>query len=333
MDSIWINILGFLICAIAIVFSGIRLAKYGDEIAELTGWGKAWVGLILMASVTSLPELMTGLSAVVFVDAPNLAAGDVLGSCMFNLLILSFIDFRIKKPITSLVKNSHLLAGLFGIILVSIVGYAILTSASTAEILWISPFSMVITIVYIFTIWTIFKFDHNTELIESKSDIEAIEKKTKLKRAVLIYAANAALVIVAGLFLPYFGEHVAKSTGVNNTFFGTLFLAAATSLPELVVSFAAIRIGAFDMVVGNLLGSNIFNIFILALDDVFYTKGSLFANLHKENLESVIMIIIMTAIVGIGIMTKSTAKIWKLGIDSFVILLLYIFLIIALYYK
>jgi cation:H+ antiporter len=126
MNDLFVSIVGFTICSCAIIFSGIKLAKYGDAIAELTGMGKAWIGLILMASVTSLPELFTGISSVAFVNEPDLAAGDVFGSCIFNLLILSFVDARIKKPLTSLVKSNHIFTGLLGIILIAISGYAIL---------------------------------------------------------------------------------------------------------------------------------------------------------------------------------------------------------------
>ncbi|MGK2863275.1 MAG: hypothetical protein ACSLE0_15190, partial [Chitinophagaceae bacterium] len=110
MGDLILNTFGFACCAGIIIYSGTRLSVYGDKIADLTGMGKAWVGLILMASVTSLPELITGFSSVVIVNAPNLAAGDIFGSCMFNLLILSLLDARIKQPLFSMVKSSHIVA-------------------------------------------------------------------------------------------------------------------------------------------------------------------------------------------------------------------------------
>ena len=75
--ELWI---GFIICTAVIVYSGTKLSKYGDIIAEKTGLGRAWVGLVLMASVTSLPELITGISSVSFANVPDIAVGDVLGS-------------------------------------------------------------------------------------------------------------------------------------------------------------------------------------------------------------------------------------------------------------
>lgn len=94
MDNLYVNILGFITCAAVIVYSGSKLSFYGDKIANLTGMGKAWIGLILMASVTSLPELITGISSVAIVKAPNLAAGDILAVAC---LICSFFLYWMPK--------------------------------------------------------------------------------------------------------------------------------------------------------------------------------------------------------------------------------------------
>jgi cation:H+ antiporter len=121
---------------------------------------------------------------------------------------------------------------------------------------------------------------------------------------------------------------------LGNSFFGTLFIAAATSLPELVVSLAALRMGSIDMAVGNLLGSNVFNIFILGIDDVFYKEGSLFKAISSTHLLSVFFTIIMTAVVGLGLLFKPKKKqVWLLSIDTFIILLLYLALMIFLFIK
>ncbi len=333
MNNIYLYILGFICCTMVIIYSGTKLAKYGDKIADLAGWGKAWVGLILMSAVTSLPELITGISSVTFINAPDLAVGDVFGSCVFNLLILSFMDVQIKKPLTSLVKISHLFAGLFGIILIALSGFAILISNITPNLFWISPFSILLIIVYLFAVRSIYQFDNTPATINPALETHHENNKSELKKVFTAFGINALFIVAAALFLPYFGERIAAQTGLGNSFFGTVFLAASTSLPELVVSFAAIRMGAFDLSIGNLLGSNIFNIFTLALDDIFYTKGSLFANIQKDHLDSVIIVIIMTAVVGLGLMIKPTKKFWRLSFDTLTILFLYFGLMVALYFK
>jgi cation:H+ antiporter len=323
------DILGFSVCALLVIFSGIRLSHHGDRIAELTGLGKAWIGLVMMASVTSLPELISGISAVAIVNAPDLAAGDIFGSCVFNLLILSIIDARLNKPVTSLVKTGHIVAGFFGITLLALSALAIVLAQHTPVFGWVSAASIVIALVYFAAVYGMFKYEQSQTRESEATHTE--NKAAELKRSLFIYGVNALVVIAAALFLPHFGERIASNYGLSTSFFGTLFLAATTSLPELVVSFASLRLGSFDMVVGNLLGSNIFNIFILALDDAFYRAGALYANISPSHLISALAVIIMTAVVGLGIMVKSQRKVWRFGIDTLAILLIYAALMGYLY--
>lgn len=328
-SNILLQIIGFFCCAAIITYSGSKLAKYGDQIAELTGWGKAWVGLILMAAVTTLPELISGISSVAIVNAPDLAAGNVFGSCVFNLLILSIMDIQLKQPLSSLVKGGHLFAGLLGIILIAISGVALLTNQYVPDFLWFSPFSILLIIVYIIAVKAVYTFDKMNEELPI-SEMKPIDKK-KLKKTFYHYAWNAIIVISAALFLPVFGENIALASGMGETFFGTLFLAASTSLPEMVVAITAVRIQAFDLAVGNIMGSNIFNLLILAIDDIFYTEGSIFRAINIDHMLSILFVIMMAAVAGLGLMAKSTRHVWKLGIDTFIIAVLYIIMLIILY--
>ena len=335
MNNLYLNILGFAACAAVIIYSGTKLSYYGDKIADLTGMGKAWVGLILMASVTSLPELITGISAVAIVKAPDLAAGDIFGSCVFNLLILSVLDARIKKPLFSMVKSSHIVAAIFGIILLMVAGMAIYLANEIPSLLWMSSFTFILFAIYLIAVWGIFKYEHAAQIESPPSTVpHSASRSADLRKAIGGYAINALIVVGAAVFLPYFGENIAEHTGLGDSFFGTLFIAAATSLPELVVSLAALRMGALDMAVGNLLGSNVFNMFILGIDDVFYREGSLFKNISSSHLLSVFITIIMTAVVGLGLLFKPKKKqVWLLSLDTFIILLLYLALIIYLFMK
>ena len=326
------SISGFTLCAAAIVYAGTKLSFYGDRIAELTGWGKAWTGLILMAAVTSLPELITGVSSVAIVKAPNFAAGDIFGSCVFNLLILSLLDIFHKKPITSLVRNTHVFAGACGIILITISGAGILLSEQMPVLGWFSLVTPAIFIIYVIAIRLIYKFE-SRYVQKQEAEHETKDKLQSLRKAVMSYGFNALIVVIAALFLPFFGKIITEQSGLDNAFFGTLFLAASTSLPELVVSIAALRKGSLDMAVGNLFGSNIFNIFILGIDDLFYREGSLFSNIEHSNLLSILTVIIMTAVAMIGLLFKAETKKFVLAADTFIILLLYVALMIFLYHS
>lgn len=322
-----ISVVGFIACASLITFSGTQLSKQGDRLAELTGLSRAWIGLILMATVTSLPELVTGVSSVVIVKSPDLAMGNVLGSCAFNLLILSLLDLMVKKPITSLVKNSHVLAGAFSILLLSIVAGAIFLAADTPQIFGFSPVSLLLVVVYVLAMRIIFVHDKDNAL--DRDEPTCIEAKDSLKKVISVYAVHALIVTSAALFLPYFGQRIADQFGMSDSFFGTIFLAITTSLPELVISISAIRIGALDMAIANLLGSNVFNVAILSVIDLFYASP-LFQSMSPGHILSILGSIIMTSVVAIGLMVRPQSKRWLLSVDSWIIVLIYALILLIL---
>jgi cation:H+ antiporter len=101
-----LNIGGFLLCAGIIFICGRLLSIYGEAISRQSGLGQGWIGLILMASVTSLPELFVGISSAGILQSVDLAAGDVLGSCAFNLAILSLLDWAGKVPLSNRASSS-----------------------------------------------------------------------------------------------------------------------------------------------------------------------------------------------------------------------------------
>ncbi|HBC77886.1 MAG TPA: sodium:proton exchanger [Bacteroidales bacterium] len=335
MSNLFLYILGFATCAGIIIYSGTKLSFYGHKIADLTGMGKAWVGLILMASVTSLPELITGISSVVIIKEPDFAAGDIFGSCIFNLLILTILDARLKQSLFSVVKSDHIVGAIFGIILLTVAGIALSQSHVIPSVLWISSSSFALFGVYLIAVRSIYKYEFAAfDESQPHTKLQSPSRSAELKKTITGYAIYAFIVIAAAVFLPYFGEHIASSTGLSNSFFGTLFLAASTSLPELVVSLSALKMGSADMAVGNLLGSNVFNVFILGFDDIFYTEGSIFKDISPSHSISIYVTIIMTAVVVLGLLFKIKKKqAWNLSINSFIIIVLYLALMVFLFIK
>lgn len=322
---------GFVFCSALIIFSGARLSRYGDIIAELSGLGKAWFGLIMMAAVTSLPELFTGISSIVFVDSPDIAVGDIMGSCAFNLLILAILDYFVRgKPISSVVTKTHILAGFVGILLITISVIGIVFGKKIPVIGWISSSSIVLIILYLISIHIIFNNEQRNKL--KLTDIPIVNQTLPLGLAIRRYIFYALIVIAGAIALPYFADHLAEETGVSKSFVGTLLVAATTSLPELVVSITAVRIGSMDIAVGNLLGSNIFNMLILSLDDILYTKGPLLVAANPNHALSGLVTLLMTTVVGIGIIYSRPQKKFVLAIDAIILIILYLSLIIALFY-
>lgn len=282
-----------------------------------------------MASVTSLPELTVGISSVTVAKSADLAAGDVLGSCAFNLLIISLLDaVNPKTRLFSKVAKSHVLAGTLSIILITMVGAAIYLPGESLLSDWIAVTSILFIVVYILSIRTIYKYEMRSQELQTERII--IAKKENFRKVVASYIGNSLLVIAAGFFLPTFAKEIALITGLEESFFGTLFLAVSTSFPEIAVSFSAHKKGLVDIALGNLLGSNIFNILILAIDDFFYSPGHLLQNVSDNNLISVFSVIIMTSIAILGITYHQTGKRFFMAWDAFLILLVYILNLILL---
>lgn len=325
---------GFIFCALVIFFAGRQLSKYGDLLAEHTGWGKAWVGLILMASITSLPELMVGISSVVIVKSPDLAVGDILGSCAFNLGILAILDAFVprRRPIFSEASPSHIVSAALGVILLTLAGAGLFLPEDILVSSILGIFSIIFIVVYLVSIHIIFLQDQKLKAAVVISETTHPGPDMPLNVVVRNYIFFALIIILAALALPFFADHLAESAGLNKSFVGTLFLAASTSLPEIAVSIAAVRMGALDMAVGGLLGSNIFNILILSLDDIFYPGGPLLKEASDSHLLSVLATIIMSAIVIIGLSVRPAGKRYKLGWDALLIFFVYLLNLILLYH-
>ena len=312
---IWIQ---FLATALVIVFAGVRLARYGDVLGEKTGLGRSWVGVVILAATTSLPELFTGFGATALAALPDIAVGDVLGSCLFNLLILSFMDALQPEPLSTRAHQGHALSIGFGLVLIGIAGLGLLSGARLPAIGWIGPYTPALVALYFVSMRLIFAHEQQRRTRETQEVAAELQYAgIALRTAVLHYTVAAALVVGAALWLPRLGAELARQTGLGEAFVGSLFIAITTSLPEIVVSLTAVRIGAIDLGVGNVLGSNLFNLLILGFDDIFYRQGPLLAAVDPGHGVMVVAAVIMYALFLIGLtyraLTKRLVVSWDTG--------------------
>lgn len=295
---IWLK---FFACAALIMVAGTRLSREGEVIAEKTGLGQAWIGLVLLASVTSLPELVTGISAVTMIDAPDIALGDLMGSMVFNLAILFVLEaMHPKQSIFGVATEGHLLAAGFGAVLIGIAGFSMLLAQQglAPSLGHVGIYSPVLVIGYLLAMRASFRYAKDGASREPHFDRFP---DASLRSAMLRYALAAAVVVTAGSWLPFVGAELADHYGWHRSFVGTLFVAAATSLPELVVTLAALRLGALDMAIANLLGSNLFNVAIIAVDDLFYLRGPLLSHVADSHAFSAFSALTMTGAVVVAL--------------------------------
>jgi cation:H+ antiporter len=319
-------VFGLVIAASVIFYAGKKLSLYGDIIADKTGLGKAWIGLILMSVITSLPELMVGISSSYVVGSADLAVGGILGSCALNLGILSIMDVFTPndKPLFSKISQSHVLAAAMSIILVALVGVGL--NFNVEIIPSIGIISVLFAVIYFISLRVIYSFNKNNVI-----PVEVETKVQVVKNLYLKFITFAVIIIVAALFIPRFADQLAEDTGLGKSFIGTLVLAFMTCLPEIAISISSVRRGSIDMAVGNLLGSIIFNVFVLFIDDIFYIKGNLLADANPINILSVFSVIVMTAIAIIGIIYQSKNKKFLMAWDSLLIFVIYVINMVLLY--
>ena len=176
---VWVE---FAFCTSLIMYAGSRLSKYGDIISEKTGLSGSWIGVVLMASVTSLPELITGVTSVAMFDLPEIAIGDVLGSCMFNILIIAALDFLGgNKPILSQGGKGQMLTALLSLFMVSLAALSIAGSAQVPAVGWVGVSSFVIIIMYFAAMRMIFVSEKRNQAEEDDEEEYAeISKKARV---------------------------------------------------------------------------------------------------------------------------------------------------------
>ncbi len=304
----WIQ---FFAALLLIAYAGATLSRYGDVIADKTGLGGTWIGLALIATVTSVPELVTGVSAVRLADSPDIAIGTVLGSCVFNMGILVVLDFLARgRSVFELAGQEHILSAGFGVLLIGVVGFNILLAqqnGGSSVLGLVGPAAPIIIVLYLVAVRVVFVYERDHP---DDSPPDAFSQQTSMARAVTLLVASGAVVILVSLWLPFVGLNLASVMGWHDTFVGTLFVAMVTSLPEMVVTVAALRIGAVDLAVANLFGSNMFNILIVAIDDIFYTQGPILAAIQPVHLLSAFSATMMTGVAIVGLLYRPRGRVF-----------------------
>ena len=331
MTPVFVN---FIICAIIILYCGKRVAKYGDAIAEKTGLSGLWIGVILVSVATSLPELFTGISSTVFINAPNLTVGNLFGANTYNLANIAILDFLNKgTPLLSSVSTGQLLTAALSLVPLSIAVLGILLGSKVPELSFanISLFSVLILTAYLISTRIIFNFEKKEqrlcrEIHKKKEKVLFKYDDFSLRQASIYYTIFAIMIAGSGIWLAYIGDDLARILGLGQNFIGSLFLGFATTLPEITVSISALRLGAKELAVANMLGSNLFNIAIIFVNDIMYRKSPIFTTLSQQHILTAFIVIIMTIIVGTGLILKPKNK-TKLGLSGYAIALILVFIL------
>lgn len=328
---IWLQ---FIISAVIILIAGIQLTKFADQLSDALCLGKLWIGVVLLGLITSLPEAGASMVSVSILKAGDLAVGNMAGSNNFNLLLIVLMDVVYQKgAVTNIIQynkaqffSAAFALGLAGVVILEI---ALSSVIRIPTFFGVSIGSLLLFVGYFAGMRCVYvNSERNCNLAgSSKSEARAFSLP-KIYAGLII---SAVFVVGAAVFLANAADVIAQATGWGRTFVGSLFLAFATSLPEMVVTLSALRMGHVDLAIGNIFGSNMTNMFLLSLCDPLVRGRALLQDVSMAHIFTLLTGFALTVVVLKGLKQSHKRKLWNMGWDSWTVLGIYILGVIGLY--
>lgn len=313
----------FIVSAAMVIFAANKLAEFGDIIAVRTNLGGIFVGTVFLAAATSLPEIIASLSAFQN-EAPNLAAGNFFGSNMVNIALLAAIDLvNYQVPLMRRMAINHTLtAGLATLLMLASVIFML--ADIDLKIAWIGLDSIALIAIYFGGTWLI-QQESQITLGATPPKAMAIEDDfPSLRKGIIGFGVSAVALMMLVPLLVGSSTDIARITGLGTGFMGTSFLSLTTSFPELLAAIAATRIGAFDLAVGNLFGSSVFNMLGLGLADFFYTDGRFMAAIDPGFVLVGLLALLLTNLALMANLARIERKILFIELDAIAIIVVYV---------
>ena len=286
----WVWII-YILCLVVMGYVSIKLAKYVDLLQHRTKLSGALLGGVLLAGITSLPELVTSITGA-FMNEPDLTQGNIIGSNLFDVTIIGVVMIIYFNRI----KNARLSSGNGVFLWVCTLITACIAIFVLFDVSIVIPFINVnfLTLLCI-TLYVLSLFlSNNADIADNaNSALEPAVDSTLAVRQIVIRFIICSLVLVGvSIAITFASEYIAAEYGLGKGLAGALFLGVATSLPEIISTFAFVRLGNFNTAFCNIMGTCVFNYLVLAIADVCYYSGTVFLTY----LQSVYLSICMLAI-------------------------------------
>ncbi|MGQ9554811.1 MAG: sodium:calcium antiporter [Anaerolineae bacterium] len=311
--------LQFLLGSALLLLAAVKLAEYGDVIAARTRLGGMFIGTLLIAGATSLPELLTTINSL-FQGVPNLAAGNLYGSNMFNMFLLGLLDMAFYQVrVLRQVALKHALSASLASLLISM---AVLFPMANIglSIGWVGLDSLALIVVYILGV-RLLRSEGSAALATAEE--AEVTSLPPLWRALLGFSLATAVLAAVSPLLVSSAAAIAEITGLGTSFIGITLVGMVTSLPEAATTVAAARIGAFDLAVGNLFGSNMFNMFVLGLTDFFFTKGRFLSAIDPGFVLVGLLGLLMTILALVNNLARSERRLLIAEVDALLLVACY----------
>lgn len=321
---VWIE---FLICSALLTFFAYNLCKEGVVISEKTHIEEGVIGMFFLAIATSFPEIVTASTAVYSLDKVALGYGDIVGSVIVNLMILTVLDvMNTKGRVLRNLSRVNKLTGLFALIVTSIVLLGVFLRKAGVFVPSVRGFGLE-NILVVVSYFVCLKYVHD-QGGEIHPEVVAADKSESIHLAWAKFGIFLFIVMLLGIWMANVGEKIVLTSGISETFTGTLLLGFATSLPEIIVSITALKAGSANMAVGNILGSNLFDMCVIPFLDVL-TQTPILGLLGGGPILATVTAGVLSLIAVLGMKAKAgeksrlgmdTALIFIVGLASFVLL-------------
>lgn len=341
--SLGINIAVFALCAVVVWIAGARVARYADRIATLTGIGHATIGLVLLAGITSLPEIAVSLTSAAS-GVPALAVNNLLGGVAMQIAILAVADAVLGNEALTVVAGSPLILLQITMNILLLLTLAAAVVVGDIPLFHAGAWSWGLVAIYALSIWTI-TTSQGRELWIAQKTRQQLERTGQenaapaaatseggdaaLKPTLVRLSIGAAAILAAGFLLSRTGDAIAEQTGLGQNFVGAVFMAISTSLPEVSTVLAAMRLRRYEMAI---FGTGLLNVTLVFVVDAAYRGGPVLNEVGRFSLAASLIGCILASIYLVGLIERRDRTIARMGIDSFAVLLVYLGGLVVLYH-
>ncbi|MFW6031680.1 MAG: sodium:calcium antiporter [Myxococcota bacterium] len=335
---LWLVVVAFLLATVVIAVVGTVMTRAADRLADLTGIGEALFGAVLLGGSTSLPGIITSV-VTAYAGYAELAVSNAVGGIAAQTTFLAIADMAHRG-----VNLEHAAASVANLVQAALLGtllsIPLLAMAGPTFDVWgIHPASPALLLAYGFGIRLVARAKERPLwtpqwTAETKEDEpqEALQSPGQLYRMWAFFAVTAVVVASAGFVVAQTGIAIADRTGISQTVVGGLLTAVSTSLPELVVSIAAVRRGALALAVGGVIGGNAFDVLFVAFADVAYRDGSIYHAMTNQQVFIIALTLLLTGVLLLGLLRREKRGIANIGFESFLVLVLYTLAFAVLYF-
>jgi len=342
--SLWFNIAIFAAAAISVWFAGVRITGHAEAISRKTGIGHAIIGMILLAGVTSLPEIGVTLTASLSGNS-NLAVNNLFGSIAMQVAILALVDFTIgHRALTAIVPEPRvMLQGVLNILLLAFVAAGMVVG--DISVFGAGLWAWGCLGLYVASIWLLSREQGRRPWLaarEGKVEQQLLEEgqaeqstkgweEISLSGLISRTTALALVILAAGYLLSQTGDAIAQQTGLGSNFVGFVLVAISTSLPELSTALTAARRGLFTLAISDILGTNLINVGLVFVVDAASSGRPVLNTTGDFSIFGALLGIIVTALFLGGLAERRDTTIARIGLDSAIVAIVYLGGLVLLY--